>query len=156
MTSRRGSLALTILKGLLFVATLGTASQLLAKRLTTGDETTDSFGLAAIIGGRELASQASALRWGTGLAIVGGLEIDLRDATPDPAGASLRLATYVGGIEVQVPAGWAVEVDSRAVMGGVAIDVADPVEAAADAPRLHITASTWFGGIHIKDDRTRD
>jgi predicted membrane protein len=84
-------------------------SLVISTRLTRGDESSDDFRVATIMNGGEFRSRASNLRSGTAITIMGGVRIDLRDATLDPSGASLELNTMMGGLEVLVPEDWAVE-----------------------------------------------
>ncbi len=119
---------------------------LIARRLTKGDESSDEFRVAAIMGGKEFHSHASHLKSGTAITSLGGMELDLREATLDPTGASLELRTTMGGIEVRVPQHWVVEVDQETVGGALEVDVPLPEELPDDAPRLHIHAVTRMGG----------
>ena len=138
-----------LLRLLLGVLLLGVASRLVAKRMTTGDEETDEFRIATIIGGEELSSRATALRSASVLALVGGAEIDLRQASLDPGGATLDVTAIVGGVQVLVPPEWAVEVESHGMLGGVDRQLTDPADLPADAPGLHVTAKAWLGGVQI-------
>lgn len=119
---------------------------MLARKLTRGDEGSDDFQLATIMGGREFHSHARQLRSGTVITSLGGIELDLREATLDPSGADLELRTTMGGIEVRVPQYWVVEVDQDALGGQLEVDVAAAADLPDDAPRLHIHAVTRMGG----------
>jgi len=119
---------------------------LIARKLTSGDESSDEFRLASIMGGKEFHSHASHLKTGTAITSLGGMELDLREATLDPTGASLELRTTMGGIEVRVPQYWVVEVDQETVGGALEVDVPLPEELPDDAPKLHIHAVTRMGG----------
>jgi len=119
---------------------------LVARKLTSGDEGSDEFRLASIMGGKEFHSHAAHLKSGTAITSLGGMELDLREATLDPTGASLELRTTMGGIEVRVPQDWVVEVDQETVGGALEVDVPLPEELPDDAPRLHIHAVTRMGG----------
>ena len=57
----------------------------ISKRLTSGNEDSDEFSVAAVMGGKELKSRATALRSATVVAAMGGVDIDLRGAELDPA-----------------------------------------------------------------------
>ena len=140
-----------VLRALLLVVIASAVGQLVAKKMTHGDESSDSFGLAAIGGGRELTSRATALRSASALAVMGGVEIDLREATLDAAGATLDITAVLGGVEVKVPPGWAVDVEMRGALGGVEARVTDPEDAPAGAPTLHVRTNTWLGGVEISD-----
>jgi len=119
---------------------------LVARRLAIGDESSDEFRLASIMGGKEFHSHAAHLKSGTAITCLGGMALDLREASLDPTGASLELMTTMGGIEVRVPQHWAVEVDQETLGGALEVDVPESDELPDDAPRLHIHAVTRMGG----------
>lgn len=137
--------AVAIVYGAIAIAAL-----LLRWRITSvGDETTDEFALAAVSRGVELRSRAEALRGGSARALMGGLQLDLREATLDPAGARLELAAVLGGIELIVPPDWNVEVvRSRATLGVVA----QPPSAdtgLGTGPLLELHCLAVLGGIDV-------
>jgi predicted membrane protein len=126
------------------VATI--VGQVIARRLTRGDEDTDEFQIAAFCGGKKFHSFAKKLRKGTVITSMGGIDLDLRDATLDPEGAELELKATMGGVQVTVPEDWAVDVDAENHAGGFDIRVTPEDQLPADAPRLHIHAVTRMGG----------
>jgi len=142
---------LLVLLGVQIVA--GIVGPILAKRMSRGDEDSDEFQLAAILGGRRFESHAGHLRSGTVVAKLGGIDLDLRRATLDPAGATLDLRTTMGGVQVTVPEGWAVDVDSTVRSGGVDAKVTPREDLPLDAPALHIQASARMGGISVTTGR---
>ena len=152
MTAHAVQRGFKVLRALLLIAAAGAVAQLVAKKMTTGDETSDDFRLAAIVGGREFTSSATALRSGSALAAVGGIVLDLREAGLDPDGATLDVTTVVGGVEVRVPEGWAVDVESHGMLGGLDNRLSESAHLPANAPALHITTHTWLGGIQIRGD----
>ena len=83
----------------------------------------------------------------------GGGEVDLRDATLDPAGATLHVSTLFGGGSLVVPEGWNVET-SLSGIGGVG-DMRPKVERSPDAPTLRVEGTNWFGGWGSPPRRTR-
>jgi hypothetical protein len=119
---------------------------LVARRLTIGDEDSDEFQLAVIMGGKESHSRAAHLKSATVITCLGGMALDLREATLDPSGASLELRTTMGGIEVRVPQSWAVEVDQETLGEALKVDVNSPEDLPEDAPELRIHAVTRMGG----------
>jgi hypothetical protein len=125
------------------------ARAILVRRLTEGDSESNEFSVAAIVGGVDRASTASALRRGRVVAAVGGVNLDLRGATLDPAGADLRVEAYVGGVQVSVPNTWRVPVQWEAAMGGVEANVPKPDDLPEDAPTLRIDAIARVGGVMV-------
>ncbi|MDH3260951.1 MAG: cell wall-active antibiotics response protein [Acidimicrobiia bacterium] len=120
--------------------------QIIAKRMTKGDEASDEFQVAAIMGGKKFESHARDLKSGSAITSMGGIEIDLRDATLDSDGARLDLKTTMGGIQVIVPKDWAVDVDKKSLAGGFDVKVTPPEDLPEDAPKLHVHAVTRMGG----------
>ena len=136
---------------MLVVLVAGAVGQLVAKRMTSDDEDSDEFRLAAVVGGKEFRSHATALRSASALAVVGGVEIDLRDASLDPEGATLDVTALLGGIEVKVPVGWVVDVESRGSLGGVDTNLTEAADLPEGAPTLRVTANAWLGGVEISE-----
>jgi hypothetical protein len=150
MARRQKTKLARLIRALLLVVIAGAVSQLVAKRLTGGDETSDEFQLAAIGGGKEFKSRAPALRSASAVAVLGGVELDVRDAALAPEGATLDVTAVLGGVEVTVPPGWAVEVESRGKLGGVDTRLIESADLPVGAPTLHVTTNAWLGGIEIR------
>lgn len=124
---------------------------MVVSRIYEGETTAsdDDFKLIALMSGRQLISSAQALRTGSALAVVGGIDIDLRSATIDPGGAHVALKAYLGGIRLVVSPEWKVYVDQDARAGGIEVDTVDPEELGDDAPRVTVEALARSGGILI-------
>lgn len=120
--------------------------QMIAKRMTKGDGASDEFQVAAIMGGKKFESHARDLKSGAAITSMGGIEIDLRDATLDSDGARLELKTTMGGIQVIVPNDWAVDVHKKSLAGGFDVNVTPLEDLPEDAPKLHVHAVTRMGG----------
>jgi hypothetical protein len=145
MTMKRALLATAVVTG----SALWVARAILTRRLTEGDAESDEFSLATVIGGVERASTATALRRGRVLAACGGVDLDLRGAKLDPAGAELLVEAYLGGVQVRVRHEWRVVVDAHATKGGVETKVAEPDDLPGDAPNLRVEAIARLGGVLI-------
>jgi hypothetical protein len=117
--------------------------------LGLGDETTSEFEIVTIMEGKEFAGRAEGFWSGKVTTVMGGLDIDLRDATLTPSGADLAVFTVMGGVALRVPDTWIVETDGRAIIGGHDVRVSSPEVLPADAPVLRIHARTYFGGLAI-------
>jgi hypothetical protein len=143
------SLVSAVLKVVVLLAGLAALGQVLARRRTFGDETSDEFGIAAYVGGAQRTCRAASLRRGSVSVVLGGVDLDLREATLDPAGADLDLSASWGGVNVTVPRGWRVQVEDRATLGGVEAHVTPPEELPDEAPLLRVVASARFGGVSI-------
>ena len=144
---RLGRIGTTVV---LLLGALWAAGQVLARRRTAGDATSDEFELTTYFGGAERASTAGALRRGVVRVCCGGVDLDLRRAVLDPGGATLELSPLLGGVNVRVPRTWRVIVDDRSTLGGVDAHVTPHAELADDAPVLHVVASARLGGVALK------
>jgi hypothetical protein len=143
------SFVIAIVKVVLLLAGLAALGQVLARRKTVGDETSDEFAIAAYVGGVERTCRAEALRRGSVSVVLGGVDLDLREATLDAAGADLVLSASWGGVSVTVPREWRVLVEDRATLGGVDARVTPLDELTEDAPVLRVVAGARFGGVSI-------
>ena len=144
------ALVMVAVKLVVVVAGLWALGQALARRKTVGDETADEFAIAAYFGGVQRTCRAASLRHGSVSVVFGGVDLDLREAVLDPAGASLELSATWGGVDVKVPPAWRVLVEHRAVMGGVDARVTPPEELPDDAPTLRVEATARLGGVAIR------
>ena len=125
------------------------ASQIAKRMLPVyGDADSDVFSLVAAMYGVEFASRSSALRAGSGTAIMGGISLDLSDAELATS-ANLELTAITGGIEVVVPSTWRVEMITTAFAGG-SENLTDPDATQVGAPLLVVDARTYFGGVSIR------
>ena len=145
-------LVIPVVKVIAVLAGLWAVGQVLARRRTVGDETSDEFAIAVYVGGVERACKATSLRRGSVSVVLGGVDLDLREATLDPGGADLDLSATLGGVNVTVPSEWRVVVEDRATLGGVEALVTDPGELPDDAPLLRVAAGARLGGVAIMTD----
>jgi hypothetical protein len=98
--------------------------------------------------GTEIASHSPGFEGGSVGVVFGGVEIDLRDATPAPD-ARLDVFTAFAGTEIRVPDGWRVDVHGLPLFGGFE-NVTAKERVGPDAPRLEVSATVLFGGLEVK------
>lgn len=111
------------------------------------DPRADEVDLVANFEPLEFHSESGAFRGGSVTTMFGGGELDLRNATLAPGGATIRINALFGGGNLVVPDGWNVE--SKLVgIGGVG-DGRPKVERTADAPTLRLEGTAIFGGWGI-------
>ena len=114
-----------------------------------GDEDSEELALVAAGTGISLRSRARSFRGGSARAIMGGIDLDLRGATLDPAGARLELHALMGGIQATVPDTWRLKRESaQAMMGGVDLPHAEETDGTG-GPALVIAARVDLGGIEV-------
>jgi len=110
-----------------------------------GDATSDEVTLVAVYEGRQSTSHARALRRMRLECWYGGLDVDLRAATLDPAGGDIVVRSVFGGVRIVVPDTWRVDVRSRPLFGGID----DDTEGEPGGPVLTVDATAVFGGIQV-------
>ena len=115
------------------------------------DPEADDIQLVAIFDQLAFRSDARSFRGGTLDCWFGGGAVDLRDATLDAAGATLRVRTIFGGGQIVVPESWRVVNDIVVVAGGVA-DTRPPADRSDDAPELRLDGVAAFGGFVITSE----
>jgi predicted membrane protein len=80
-------------------------------------------------------------------AIMGGIEVDFRPATPAGGEAVVDLFVVMGGVEITVPPDWAVSNQMMAIMGGVD-DRTTGTQASTN--RLVLRGFVLMGGVNVK------
>ena len=118
------------------------------------DEDADEVHVVSIFGPMAFHSRAAAFRGGTVDCWYGGGVVDLRDATLDPAGATLTVRAIFGGGQILVPDGWRVESSVSGI--GALRDMRVASARADDAPRLTIDGIVVFGGFGVTADMPQD
>ena len=121
----------------------GTAAFLRRALPSRGDETSDDVALVAVCNGVDLASRSQAFRGGSVLAILGGVSLDLREASLAPD-ATLSVHALLGGVAIRTPAEWRVESRAHVLLGGTGVPQ-QPTE--QDAPALVVDGLAVLGGI---------
>ena len=111
------------------------------------DPAADDVALAAIFEPLAFRSTAHRFRGGSVDTWYGGGILDLRDATLDPAGATLSVRAIFGGGQIVVPDDW--QVDARVVGFGGVGDSRPKIDRGPDAPRLTIEGFVLFGGYGV-------
>lgn len=87
-------------------------------------------------------------RGGSAIAILGGHQLDLRQARLADEGAVLDVFAFWGGLEVVVPAGMSVNLEVATVLGG-AEDKTGGRPSVAGTPRLAIRGMVVMGGLDV-------
>jgi hypothetical protein len=85
------------------------------------------------------------------LAVMGGVELDFRDARLPAGETRVNAVAVMGGVEIIVPPGLPVTVRGLPIMGAVDQQIEQATdERNPDAPHLKVTALACMGGIEIK------
>lgn len=89
----------------------------------------------------------------TAIAVMGGAEIDLRQAEFDCPELHIVAIALMGGIDIIVPEGIEVDLQGVAIMGGKEARIA-PVPFIAGAPRIKVTAFPIMGGVDVRSKKS--
>lgn len=111
--------------------------------------TADDLDTFVLFGGAEINSQSQTFHGGTVTAVLGGAEIDLRDAVIID-GASIDLTTVLGGVEMKVPDNVQVEISGIPILGGWE-DKTRVRREKEEVPVLKINCLTILGGVEIRN-----
>jgi hypothetical protein len=103
----------------------------------------------AVMSGRRERVTSNAWRGGDVTAVMGGVELDLREAKPAAEGARLDVTALMGGVDIWVPSGWKITSRITPLLGGVE-DKTTPGASNGDPPRLELTGMALMGGVEIK------
>lgn len=112
------------------------------------DAAADEIDLAVVMDGAKLASTAASFRGGRVVSWYAAVDLDLREATLDPAGADLEVRTVFGGTRVVVAPGVQVTASGPSVFGGRTNET-NGHAADLDRPGLRVTGFTLFGGLQV-------
>jgi hypothetical protein len=112
-----------------------------------GGDTLHEF---AMFGGGDRMIRSQSFRGGNITAIMGGFDIDMRDAQMAGESATIEVFVAMGGIDLKVPESWTVVLDITPFMGGANYRKGGPPP--GDAPRkiLTITGFVFMGGVDVK------
>jgi hypothetical protein len=105
--------------------------------------------IIAVMGGGNLRGRWLAGRKLTSIAIMGGGQIDLRNAVLTEGELRITIFSIMGGVDVIVPPGIDVELSGFALMGGNDAQV-PPQDLPPGARRVHVRAISIMGGSDVK------
>jgi len=112
-------------------------------------EIPESQTLVAVMGGVTRRGQWTPARHTHIYALMGGGELDFRDARMGPGVTELTIIACMGGVELIVPPDLVVDAGGTAIMGG--FDQAhDNSSAPPGAPVLKVNGFVLMGGVEIK------
>jgi hypothetical protein len=102
----------------------------------------------AIMGGFERKARWAVGRRFTGIAFMGGGDIDLREAIFTEGEVTLNVFAVMGGISITVAEDAEVVVNGVGIMGGFDQRAAGP--GAPGAPRVTVNGVAFWGGVEVK------
>lgn len=108
----------------------------------------DWISALCILSGFKRTSNSQRFRGGDVTALMGGCELDLRQASMT-APASIDVFVMWGGIEVRVPEDWTIELRGQPIMGGLVDSTRPP--ALPTEKRLIVQGVVLMGGVEVKN-----
>jgi predicted membrane protein len=121
------------------------ASPKWASRPVEASNRLDAF---TFMGGIHRGTNSQAFEGGSAMAVMGGCEIDLRQASLEGGRAVFDTFAMWGGVEIRVPEDWAVESRVVPLLGGFEDKTRQPVGA---KQRLIVTGIAIMGGVGVKN-----
>jgi len=117
----------------------------------------DRFSGLAVMGGVVRRSNSQSFEGADLTAIMGGCDIDLRDASIAPdTEAVIDVFAFWGGIDLKVPEDWTVINRVVPIMGGVDDKTRTPIASSAPAKRLVVRGILIMGGVSVRNRSRRD
>jgi hypothetical protein len=104
----------------------------------------------AVLGGARRGGRWRPARATHVLAVMGGVDLDFREAVLPPGVTEVRIYTVMGGVEVLVPPGLNVESHGIGIMGAFEHTGADSMRPDPTAPTLRVSGIAVMGGVDIK------
>jgi hypothetical protein len=105
------------------------------------------FSIAILSGARRFGGWVVPRSY-TSVAVLGGIELDLREAQFSEAEVTLHAYTVMGGIQITVPEDVDVDVSGIAFMGGFDHDASG--SGVPGAPRVRVLGFALMGGVEVR------
>jgi hypothetical protein len=147
-TSRTWRPVLIVGAVLIVIGLLGALPVYRADGETTTADGSDTFSDLAIMSGIKRRNLSEDFRGGEATAVMGGVDIDLRDARMESGEAVLDVSSIMGGVKIRIPENWTVVSEVDSVMGGFKDNTRHP---ATDDHRLVLKGTVVMGGIEISN-----
>jgi hypothetical protein len=101
----------------------------------------------AVLGGTKRTNNSRDFRGGEMTAVMGGCEVDLRQADIGGTEAIIDIFAFWGGVKLQVPRSWRVVIQGLPFMGGFDDKTLQPTD--QNAKRLIVKGTAIMGGVEI-------
>ena len=110
--------------------------------------------LSFILGGGEFKFDSKSMKGGKVAAIMGGGDIDLREADIKGNEMIIDIFAFWGGFDIKVPKNWQIHVQAFPLLGGIDNKTAGPLnksEIAKERKTLVVKGMVVMGGVDIKN-----
>ncbi|MFQ6031126.1 MAG: hypothetical protein ACE5Q6_26990, partial [Dehalococcoidia bacterium] len=119
-------------------------------RAASTNNNSDTLRASHILGGGQERITSQDFQGGEISAILGGMELDLREAGLHEGRATLDATVVCGGLELRVPKEWRVNLQTTTLLGGTENRHQQPPPEESTG-ELTITGTVVCGGIEIRD-----
>jgi hypothetical protein len=116
-----------------------------------GEPSADRLTGFAVLGGSSRRSASPDFQGGDFTAVMGGCEVDLREARIAHPPAVIDVFAFWGGVEIKVPPDWAVDGQVTAILGG--FEDKSGTGTVDDSQRLIVRGMAMMGGVEVRSDR---
>lgn len=123
--------------------------QAIDRRRPRSDDGSASVGAVAVMSGIQRKTNAASFRGGELTAVMGGVELDLRQAGLNGGEAVIDVFAFWGGIELRVPENWTVVSKVIPLMGGYEDKTRPPKHDMSH--RLVVRGMVIMGGVEVKN-----
>ncbi|WP_020109270.1 DUF1707 domain-containing protein [Nocardia sp. 348MFTsu5.1] len=110
----------------------------------------------AVMSGSELKGRSAVGEHLYALALMGGVEIDLRNAIFTSSSLTIRATAIMGGIEIVVPENATVQVNGIGFMGGFGSEADTVGPGVPGAPTITVTGLAFWGGVRVARRPSQD
>jgi hypothetical protein len=81
-------------------------------------------------------------------AVMGGCDVDLRDAVPSGDPLVIQVFAMWGGIDIRLPPGWLIQNEAWPILGGIVDGTTPP---AVPTHRVILRGNAFMGGVELKN-----
>lgn len=106
--------------------------------------------VAAVMGGAERKGSWTPARTLYVVALMGGVDLDFREARFPPGVTTVHVLALMGGVDILIPPGLHVESEGIGIMGGFGGRDQPGASVDPDAPTLRINGVAFMGGIDVR------
>ena len=117
-------------------------------QVTTASNVDETGFILALMGGGSRQGRWRPARKNTVVTVMGGADLDFREAVLSPGVTEVRVYALWGGVDIIVPPGLNVEVNGLAIMGGFD-HIVDDASHDPMAPTLRVTGVACMAGVDI-------
>lgn len=104
----------------------------------------------SILGGGEFSTRSKNLKGGHAICILGGADIDIREADMEGETMVITCLAFMGGVQIKVPLHWQVNVQAVPLLGGVSNKTSCLAEKLQMPKKsLSITGLAVMGGVEV-------